>query len=369
MPVFAAESKPPDKDYIVYFVCEAADKVVVARFGPKGLSIDKQISVRELPNEINGPHGIALARDRQFYYVSMAHGRPSGSLWKFRVANDSVVTRTPLGMFPATTDLTPDGSFAYIVNFNLHGDMVPSSVSVVDTDSMIEVARIPTCTMPHGSRLNPQGTRQYSACMMDDMLTEIDTQNFRVSRRFMLSKGAEKGETLPPGPMIDARKNPEAAVPMHRHDADCSPTWAQPSYDGLPDGSSIFVACNKSSEIVEIDAKTWTLRRRIPAGPGVYNLAVSHNGLLVATNKRGTSVSVYEIASGKELDRIPAKRKATHGVVISPDDRYAFVTVEGVGTEPGTLMVIDLVSLQAVATIDAPEQAAGIDFFGTEPAH
>jgi DNA-binding beta-propeller fold protein YncE len=362
----AATARPPDKDYVVYFVCEAADKVVVARYGPKGLHIDKQISVAELPNEINGPHGITLAHDHQYYYVSMAHGRPLGSLWKFRVSNDTVVTRTPLGMFPATADLTPDGDFAYIVNFNLHGDMVPSSVSVVDTDSMIEVARILTCTMPHGSRLNPQGTRQYSACMMDDLLVEIDTQNFRVSRRFMVSKGTEKGETLPPGPMIDARKNVEAApMPMHHHEADCSPTWAQPSADG----SSVFVACNKSSEIVEIDTRSWTLRRRIPAGPGVYNLAVSHNGLLLATNKRGPSVSVFEIATGKELARIPLPRKNTHGVIVSPDDRYAFVTAEGVGAEPGTLMVVDLETLQPAATLDAPEQAAGIDFFTMEPPH
>ena len=63
---------------------------------------------------------------------------------------------------------------------------VPSSVSVVATDEMVEAARIPTCVMPHGSRLNPAGTRQYSACMMDDLLVEIDTGKFAVSRRFVL---------------------------------------------------------------------------------------------------------------------------------------------------------------------------------------
>jgi len=79
------------------------------------------------------------------------------------------------------------------VNFNLYGDMVPSSVSVVATDEMVEVARIPTCIMPHGSRLNPQGTKHYSACMMDDMLVEIDTRKLAVSRHFFLRKGQERG--------------------------------------------------------------------------------------------------------------------------------------------------------------------------------
>ena len=30
-------------------------------------------------------------------------------------------------------DVSADGQFLFVVNFNLHGDMVPSSVSVVST--------------------------------------------------------------------------------------------------------------------------------------------------------------------------------------------------------------------------------------------
>src|SRR3989475_13329390 len=114
---------------------------------------------------------------------------PSGVISK----DDSVLGKTTLGYFPATMDITPDGQFIFVVNFNLHGDMVPSSVSVVSTPTMTEVARIQTCTMPHGSRLNPQGTKQYSACMMDDMLVEIDTRSLKVSRHFIVTKGKETG--------------------------------------------------------------------------------------------------------------------------------------------------------------------------------
>ena len=54
-------------------------------------------------------------------------------------------------------------------------------------------------------------------------------------------------------------------------------------------------------------------------------------------------------------------------MVVSPDDLYAFVTVEGVGSEPGTVEVIDLTALKTVATIDVGEEAAGIDFYKVEP--
>jgi DNA-binding beta-propeller fold protein YncE len=122
------------------------------------------------------------------------------------------------------------------------------------------------------------------------------------------------------------------------------------------------VACNKASEIAEIDAERWTLTRRLPAGDGVYNLAVTHDGrLLVATNKRGQSVSVFDAGSGKELERLPTKRKVVHGVAITADDRYAFVSVEGIGSEPGTVEVIDLQALATVATVDVGPMAGGID--------
>jgi WD40 repeat protein len=84
---------------------------------------------------------------------------------------------------------------------------------------------------------------------------------------------------------------------------------------------------------------------------------------LLATNKRDQSVSIYDLKSGKELVRLPTRRKVLHGVVVSPDDRYAFVTVEGVGSEPGTVEIIDLVVMKTVATVDVAQGAAGIDFF------
>jgi hypothetical protein len=79
-------------------------------------------------------------------------------------------------------------------------------------------------------------------------------------------------------------------------------------------------------------------------------------------------VSIYDVKSGRELARIPTKRRVIHGAVVSPDNRYAFISVEGVGSEPGTVEVIELISLKTVATVDLPEQAAGIDFFKMEPA-
>lgn len=352
-PSLARSQAKPEKEYLLYVVSESADKISLVRFGPDGARVDREINTGDMVIDIDGPHGIVVSPDRQFYYVSIAHGRPFGTVWKYATKDDAVIGKSTLGYFPATMDITPDGSFLFVVNFNLHGDMAPSSVSVVSTQTMTEVARIPTCIMPHGSRLNPQGTKQYSACMMDDMLVEIDTRSLKVSRKFSLTQG----HTHTPGMKDTGGHGMEAPKPG---DNSCSPTWAEPSVDG----SSIFVACNKSSEIVEINASSWKIARRIPARAGVYNLDVTRDGRrLLATNKRDQSVSIYELKSGKELARLPTKRKVLHGVVVSPDDLYAFVTVEGVGSEPGTVEIIDLKALKTVATLDVASGAAGIDIF------
>jgi len=366
---------PPDRDYLVYVGSEGNDQLSLVRFGRSGARVERVTRVGRNPTEMAGPHGVGLSPDGRYVYVSTAHGTPFGSLWKFTAVGDTLLGTVPLGNFPATLQVSPNGAYIYVVNFNLYGDMVPSSVSVVYGDQMQEITRITTCTMPHGSRLNADGSKHYSACMMDDMIVEIDTKKLAVSRHFMLNKGAEHGMNGAP-----ALHRSEAATtagsgtsahdmsghgmePPKPGNVSCSPTWAQPS----PDGRRLYVACNKASDVVEIDVGKWEMTRRIPMGDGVYNLAVTHDGKrLIGTNKRGQSVSVVDLASGKELARIPTKRKVVHGVVVSPDDRYAFVSVEGIGSEPGTVEVIDLNSLISVAQVDVGQQAGGIDFWKTE---
>jgi DNA-binding beta-propeller fold protein YncE len=359
----------PDRDYLVLVAAEAIDEVSLVRFGPAGARVERRHDIGLNRADPDGPHGVAVSPDGRHYYVTTGHGTPNGYLWKYSTADHSVVGRVELGLFPASLQVSPDGLYAYVVNFNLHGDMVPSAVSVVSTGEMVEIARLTTCTMPHGSRTNPQGTRHYSTCMMDEMLVEIDTRQLQVARHFMLSRGQEHGMSGAPRSHA-GRQHAGGDHSGHGSSAPaagstkCSPTWAESSADG----SRVYVACNASNDIVEVDVASWSLLRRIPAGDGVYNLAPTGDGrLLVATNKRGQSVHVIDLASGNSLARIPTTRRIVHGVAISDDNRYAFISVEGFGAEPGTVEIIDLRALRRVASVDVGQMAGGIDFWKSEP--
>lgn len=357
------------RTYYAYVLSEAVDEVSIVKFGPQGVSVDKTFGVGVSITDPDGPHGVALAPDGKHIYITTAHGLPGGSLWKYEAGEPQPLGSVVLGAFPATVQVSSNGWYAFVANFNLYGEMVQSSVSVVATKEMVEVARIPTCTMPHGSRLTADGKRHYSACMMDETLVEIDAERLKVNRHFFLTKGKEMGMEGTPakrgaGAATAESHGGHGMEPPKPGDITCSPTWAQPSVDG----ARVWVACNKSSEIVEIDTKSWSLVRRIKARDGVYNLGVTHDGAtLLATNKRDQSVSVFDARSGAELARIPTTKRVVHGVAVTPDDRYAFVTSEGVGSEPASVDVIDLTTLKVVGTAAVGPQAGGVEVWKVVP--
>ena len=81
---------------------------------------------------------------------------------------------------------------------------------------------------------------------------------------------------------------------------------------------------------------------------------------VLVTNKKAQSVSVFETGAWREAARIPTSKRVPHGIAFSPDGRYAFVSVESVGSDPGAVDAIDLGSLTRVASIEIARQPTGI---------
>jgi DNA-binding beta-propeller fold protein YncE len=77
---------------------------------------------------------------------------------------------------------------------------------------------------------------------------------------------------------------------------------------------------------------------------------------------------VFNLASGASVAKFQSSTTVTHGVAVSPDSRYAFVSSEGVGAAPGKVDVYDLRALARVGSVDVGLQAGGIAFWKMEPA-
>lgn len=319
----------PSHSYFVYVAAESDDEVSVVRFGPGGMEVVKTVAVGSFPVEIEGPHGLNVDPNGRYWYVSIAHGLPYGSVHKYETGTDQWLGDVTLGLFPATLDVSPSSGLVFAVNFNLHGPLEPSSISVVEAETMTEVARIESGIRPHGGRFNRDGSLFYTVNMMECELVEFDAYGFEITRRLPLGAGV-------------------------------MPTWVtQPSPSG-----KVYVTGNNVATIFEVDLASWRIERRFETGSGPYNLGLSPDGsTLVATYKEADAVGFWNLETGREMVRVVTSRTIPHGVVMTPDGEYAFVTLEGVGDDPGTVEVYRVATGERMGAVDVGKQAGGIAFW------
>ena len=141
-------------------------------------------------------------------------------MWKMKTGTEEVVKYAPLGLFPATAEISKDGEFLYVANahfsrriwspfFGFRGGHRPDHRSEAHHD-LHDAARFAT------------EARWNETIFSDDgiMVTEIDTQKFDVARTFMLSAGR------------NGHGRRAAHAQMNMKELTCVPTWAQPSNDG-----------------------------------------------------------------------------------------------------------------------------------------
>ncbi|HEY2805052.1 MAG TPA: hypothetical protein VGI92_04255 [Gemmatimonadales bacterium] len=381
LPLSAQQTQPTSATpYTIYISSESGDIITRIEVGPDGWHKAKEIPVGIMPTDIDGPHNVAVSPDGRFWYISIAHGMPYGSVWKYATGTDSMIGHVQVGMFPTTVGLSPDGDWAFVPNSDFHGDRGNvNTVSVLYTRDMSQVTEIPTCDMPHGSRYNHAGSMVYIACMMSDELVTIDPASFQIQRRVPLGNGhpmtmAEHNAMEAHQDSAQARQQAAGSGPqpsaagahlppgassstMPGQNPDCLTTYVSVS----PDDKLIYLACNHGNELQVRDAQTLDLVRRLPTGAGAYNVEPSPDGRwVIVTNKKAQSASIFDTRTWTEAARVATTKRIPHGIAYGPDGRYAFVTQESVGADPGAVDVIDLSTLQKIATMPIPLQPTAV---------
>jgi DNA-binding beta-propeller fold protein YncE len=361
-------------DYRVGVVSESGDIVTWLRPGNGTLTVDHVVPVGIMPADIDGPHNITVAPDQKSYYISIAHGTPFGTLWRMDAATDTVVGRAKVELFPTTISLTPDGELAFVANSDFYGDHPRTNfVSIIHTPTMSNITDLPACDMPHGVKSNHAGTKVYVSCMHSDELLEIEVATFRITRRVKTGTagdhmasmaGMDHGTMNHGAPAAAPAPNPAAAASAPSAtpsaaapDGECQPTFVSVS----PDDRTLYAACNHSGTLQVWDAATMTRTKEIPVGAGAYNVEPSRDGsIVIVTNKKAQSVSLVDTRTLTEVARIPTAKKIVHGVAYSPDGKYAFISQESIGADPGAVDMIDLATRKVVASVPVPAQPTGI---------
>ena len=347
------------QNYYLYVASESEDTVSLLKFDKNEIEEIERITVGTFPTEIEGPHGITVDPNGNYWYLSLAHGNPFGKLVKYSTKTNEIIDETTLGLFPATMQISTVTNFLYCVNFNLHGSMKPSSVSVVDTETMTEILKIETGSMPHGSRISSDGLYQYSVAMMSGELFEIDALSLKVNRVLDLESKMMDHKKMGAKMMKD---NKMKSMSVMKHSM-VKPTWVIPH----PSKKIAYIAGNGSNEIIEVDLKNWKISNRISTGKGPYNVEISPDGkFLVATLKSEGTTAILDLKNNFKSKIIKNTTSVTHGIAISSDSKYAFVSVEGIGGEPGVVDVISLEKLEKISSVNIGKQAGGIAFWKIE---
>ncbi len=333
--------------YTAYVANEASDIVTRLVFDPaSGITAERRI-IMGSPGRIEGPHGLAVSPDARHWYVALAHGRPNGSVARYSVGGDTAVARVAVGAFPQSLALTHDGQYLFVANNNLHGGA--SGVSVIYTQTMTEVARPTTCAEPMSGAVSSTRSRYYSVCAASDQLVEIDTRSFQVTRRFSLAPGREA--PIPTAARETGRRT--------ARDGGCIPSAVEAGRGVRAD--VVYVACTRSGEVLEIDAKLWTVARRFkaPDGPVALRLDATAATLFVAMST-DSAIAVIDLVTGDERGRVRTSQAGPREIALTTDGRYLFVTNEGAGTARGTVDVIDTATLRRVAAVAVEYTPGGV---------
>ena len=296
----------------------------------------KYVNVGNSPAN-DAPHFIVA--NQHYWYVSLIGG---GQVWQFDAHADTLVKTVIVPGSPALLSLTPDGEKLYVSQFT---SSTTNRVVVLNTATMTVVNSIPVWIMPHGMRMNTAGTRLYVANMMSDNISVIDVASDSVV------------ETVPVA--YDARPfGPTKYMPME--------------IAVSPNDSLFMVTCSEWHEVRMFVAATNSLIDSFQVNDQPWHLQFTPDGeFCYVSNRRGNSVSVIHVPMRHVMSTImsPSAFAYPHGIDLSTDGRYVFVSSENVSHRyvprynmefVGNICVIDHLTDQVVKVIEVGEMPTGL---------
>lgn len=263
------------------------------------------------------PHNVQVSPDgKRLLAVGVSghagHGGGKAAQGKLLVMELANAGNQPVlvdvGDHPAHVVTDADGTRAFV------SDSGANVVHVVDLSGKRSVGQVKTDKYPHGIRLSPDGKTLYVANMRGGTVSVIDVGTLKETARIPVGKA--------------------------------------PVQVGFsPDGTQAFVSLSAENSLGIIDTSKGRLVKKVPVGSTPIQMHATPDGKRVYVANQGTAskpadtVSVVDPEAGKVVATIKTG-KGAHGVAISEDGDYVFVT----NIEAGTLSVIETGSNKVVAT-------------------
>jgi YVTN family beta-propeller protein len=276
------------------------------------------------------PHNVQVSPDgKVFAYTSPAkmekgqteHGSMSMSAYAvfYDIETGKQIKKVEVGEHPAHIVFTEDGKYVVVTNNE------DNNVSIIDAKTYKLINNVKVGKGPHGFRISSDSKHAYVANMGEDTVSVVDIENNKEIKKIKV------GST--------------------------------PVTTGVTkDGKSLVVTLNSENAIAIVNLATDNVEK-VAVGVGPAQLYLDSNDKYVLVANQGTeekpsnSITKIDLITKQVVATIETG-KGAHGVVVSPDNKFVYVT----NMYEATVSVIDNSTNKLVATIPVDGEPNGISF-------
>ena len=190
-----SETKPMVDPYNLYFTPDGKKAIVVAERlqrldyrDPNTWELIKSVSV-----PWSGVDHLDFSADGHYLLASCEF---SGQVVKVDNETMEVAGRAAVGSMPIDVKVSPDGSVFFVANQGRHG------VSVIDPESMTEIAFLPTGTGAHGLNYSRDTKRLFVSNRLAGTISVIDVASRQVSETWKVGGSPDMLQVTPDGSQL-----------------------------------------------------------------------------------------------------------------------------------------------------------------------
>lgn len=229
------------------------DGRMLTRIGARSLAVEATLELG------GGPVGVAVDPAGSTVYVADWF---RNALVVVDAQSFTVRTRIPVGRAPAGIAVAPDGHKVYVAERD------EDRVAVIDMPTGVVSAHVAVGTHPFGLALSPEGSRLFAVNVLSNNVSVIDTASLAVLATVAVGNTPYCAALADDGRLFVTNQHGDSLSVV---DPAAGRQLAKVPVDGFPegivaDGPRILVVSWMDEELLELDALSMRVLRRIPTG-------------------------------------------------------------------------------------------------------
>ena len=287
----------------------------------------------------HAPHNVTVDAARGYYYVNLV---ASGEVLKYRLSDNVRVGEVSGLISPTQVALSGSGDTAYVAQFASG----VNSIRILNTRTMQIIGQISSTYVdkPHGVQITPDGRELWITGNLSDNILVVNLQDNSTSLIQLDGQAPGIGGNLLPYQTVMTSDN-----------------------------RFVYVSCQRSNEVRVISRASMSVVKSIPVGVFPLIPAISPDDRFVyVPNRNSNSLSVISTLTDSVVATIANVGPQPHGVAITRDGRFAYVSCENVvasvpphhptsgSKTPGYVSMIDLQTNTVIKQFEVGAFASGI---------